>query len=119
MEQYVSLINCHGYDAMVRRYILQYVFPKGANNTPDRAVIDAAVPQIKSQLEVFDRAYGPRNLLAGDTVTLADLLLAPIIFSLGMFPEGKVLLAGAPNVTRAHAWMAERPSFKSTMPKLG
>jgi len=119
MEQYASLINCHGYDAMVRRYVLQYVFPKGANNTPDRAVIDVAVPQIKSQLEVFDRAYGPRNLLAGDTVTLADLLLAPIIFYLGMFPEGKTLLAGAPNVTRAHAWMAERPSFKSTMPKLG
>jgi hypothetical protein len=47
------------------------------------------------------------------------MLPAPIIFYLGMFPEGK-MLAGAPNVTRgAHAWMAERPSFKSTIPKLG
>ena len=119
MEQYVSLINCHGYDAMIRRYVLQYVFPKGPDGAPDRAVIDKAVPEIKSQLAVLDRAYGPRNLLVGDTVTLADLLLAPIVFYLGMFPESKALLAVVPNVSRAHAAMAERESFKTTMPKLG
>jgi glutathione S-transferase len=113
-EQYASLINCHAYDAMVRRYVLQYVFAR--NNAPDRAVIDKAVPEIKSLLAVFDRAYGPRNTLAGDTVTLADLLLAPIVFYLGKFPESKALLAGVPNVSRAHAWITERPSFKATAP---
>jgi len=119
MEQYVSLINCHGYDAMIRRYVLQYIFPRGADNGPDRAVIDKAVPEIKSLLEVLDRAYGPRNTLVGDTVTLADLLLAPIVFYLGNFPESKALLSGVPNLFRAHAWMAERPSFKATAPKVG
>jgi len=118
MEQWVSLIDCHSYDAMVRRYVLQYLFPKGPNGAPDRAVIDAAVPEIKSQLEVLDRGYGSRNVLVGDAVSMADLLLAPIVFYLGMFPEAKTLLAGAPNVTRAHAWIAERPSFKATMPPL-
>lgn len=119
MEQYVSLVNCHGYDAMIRRYVLQYVFPKGSDGTPDRGVIDKALPEIKSQLEVLDLAYGPRNVLAGAAVTLADLLLAPIIFYLLLFPEGKTLLAAAPNVVRAHAAMAERESFKVTAPKLG
>ncbi len=47
MEQYVSLINCHGYDAMIRRYVLQYVFPKGAGGAPDRGVIDKVLPEIK------------------------------------------------------------------------
>lgn len=119
MEQYVSLINCHGYDAMVRRYVLQYVFPKGPGGTPDRGVIDKALPEIKALLEVLDLAYGPRILLAGPSVTLADLLLAPIIFYLPQFPEGKTLLAAAPNVVRAHAAIAERESFKATAPKLG
>jgi glutathione S-transferase len=118
MEQWVSMINSHAYDSMVRCYVLQYIFPKGANGAPDRAVIDAAVPQIKAQLEALDRAYGSGNVLVGDAVSMADLLLAPIVFYLGMFPEGKSLLAGVPNVTRAHAWMAERPSFKATMPPL-
>ena len=119
MEQWVSLINCHAYDAMVRRYVLQYVFPKGANGAPDRAVIDSAMPDIKSQLEALNHAYGSRNVLVADAVSMADLFLAPIVFYLGMFPEGKTLLADAPNVTRAQAWIAERPSFKATMPTLG
>jgi glutathione S-transferase len=119
MEQYVSLINCHIYDAMVRRYVLQYVFPKGAGGAPDRGVIDKALPDIRSQLEVLDLAYGSRNLLAGAAVTLADLLLAPILFYLAQFPEGKTLLAAAPNVVRAHAAIAERESFRATAPKLG
>ena len=104
---------------MIRRYVLQYVFPKGAGGAPDRGVIDKVLPEIKSYLDVLDLAYGPRDVLAGAAVTMADLLLAPIIFYLPLFPEGKALLAGAPNVVRAHAAMADRESFKATAPKLG
>ena len=52
-------------------------------------------------------------------VTMADLFLAPIVFYLGMFPESKALLEKVPNLSRAHAAIAERESFKATMPKLG
>jgi glutathione S-transferase len=119
MEQWVSVINCHGYDAMIRRYVLQYVFPKGEGGAPDRKTIDAALPEIERLLVTLDKAYGKRNFLVGATVTMADLLLAPIVFYLGMFPESKALLAKSPNVSRAHATMSERESFKATMPKLG
>src|SRR5207244_2585536 len=70
MEQWTSLYNSHCYDAMVRRYLLQYIFPKGADGKPDRTTIDGAVPDIEKQLGVFDRAYGDRNVLGGDTLTL-------------------------------------------------
>ena len=118
MEQWVSLINCHAYDAMVRRYVLQYVFPKGANGAPDRAVIDCG--RAADQGPSRRPGSGLRNARSacGQHRHMADLLLAPIVFYLGMFPEGKTLLAGAPNVTRAYAWMAERPSFKATIPAL-
>ena len=119
MEQWVSMINCHGYDAMVRRYVLQYVFPKGEGGAPDRKTIDAALPEIEHLLGTLDKTYGKRNFLVGDAVTMADLFLAPIVPYLGMFPESKALLAKAPNVSRAHAAIAERESFKATMPKMG
>jgi glutathione S-transferase len=117
MEQWVSMINCHGYDAMVRRYVLQYVFPKGEGGAPDRKTIDAALPEIGELLEILDKAYGQRNFLVGDKVTMADLFLAPIVVYLGMFPESKALLAKVSNVSRAHAAISERESFKATMPK--
>jgi glutathione S-transferase len=118
MEQWTSAISFYCYDAMVRRYVLQYIFPKAGGGAPDRATIDAAVPAIKMQLGIFDQAYGPRNVLVGDTLTLPDLLLAPIVFYVGRFPEGKAMLAEAPNVSRAHAWIAARPSFRETTPEL-
>jgi glutathione S-transferase len=119
MEQWISTINSYCYDAMVRRYVLQYVFPRGEGGKPDREVIDAALVEIEQQLGVLDRAYGERDTLAGDRITIADLLLAPIVFYLQAFPEGKALVAKFPNVRRAHAAIAQRPSFTATMPPLG
>ncbi|VVD80655.1 glutathione S-transferase [Pandoraea terrae] len=118
-EQWISLINCHAYDAMVRRYVLQYVFPKGENGQPDRAVIDAALPEIASQLAVLDQAYGERDYLVGTTVSMADLFVAPVLAYVGMFPEGAALLEKSPNVQRGQAVMRDRPSFAATQPQLG
>ncbi|MBV8272970.1 MAG: SRPBCC domain-containing protein [Cupriavidus sp.] len=115
-EQWISLINCHAYDAMVRRYVLQYVFPKGEDGQPDRKTIDAALPEIEKQLDVFEQAYGGRDFLAGNTLTMADLFLAPIVEYLGHFPETAAMLESRPNIRRAHAAMRARPSFSATQP---
>ncbi len=118
-EQWISLVNCHAYDAMVRRYVLQYVFPKGENGQPDRAVIDAALPEIARHLDTLEQAYGERDYLVGTAMSMADLFLAPILAYVGMFPEGAALLEKCPNVQRAHAAMRQRPSFAATQPQLG
>lgn len=119
-EQWISVINCHAYDAIARRYLLQYVFPKGENGQPDRAVIDAAVPDIDAQLAAFDAAYGDRDYLVGNAMSMADLFLAPLVYYLGLgkFPEGDTLLAKRPNVRRAQRVMSERESFKATVPQI-
>ncbi|AJC21563.1 SRPBCC domain-containing protein [Pandoraea pulmonicola] len=114
VAQWISLINCHAYDAMVRRYVLQYLFPKGDGGGPDRAVIEAALPEIAAQLAAFDKAYGERDYLVENDVTMADLFLAPILAYVGMFPEGEALLKQYPNVQRGQRVMAERKSFIAT-----
>ena len=119
MEQWVSAHNDYINPAMLRRYVLQYIFPKGPDGQPDRAAIDEALPEIEKQLGILDAAYGARNFLVGDSVTLADLFVAPTLFYVGVMPEGETLLAGAPNVKRACAAMAERQSFTATLPPMG
>ena len=116
-EQWISLITCHAYEAMVRRYVLQYVFPKGEGGQPDRAVIDGAVPEIDAHLAVLDAAYGDRDYLVGTNVSMADLFLAPILAYVGKFPEGAALLEKRRNVQRAQRVMRERPSFIATQPQ--
>ena len=119
MEQWISSFNDYLHPVMIRRYVLQYVFPKGPDGQPDRAVIDEAVPDIAKQFAILDKTYGGRNFLVGDTVTLADLFLAPTLFYISVMPEGESLLAGAPNLKRACAAMAERKSFADTLPPMG
>jgi glutathione S-transferase len=117
-EQWISLINCHAYDAMVKRYVLQYVFPKGEGGQPDRAVIDAAIPEIDAHLAVFDAAYGDRDYLVGTSLSMADLFLAPILAAVGRFAEGAALLEKRPSIRRGQRIMRERPSFIATQPVL-
>ena len=110
-EQFISAFNSYMDRALVRDYVLHYVFPRGADGKPDRVAIEAAVPQIRKALAVLDAAYGERDYLIGEAPTLPDLLLAPAIAYLGLFPEGKELLAQHANVRRAHEVFAARPSF--------
>jgi glutathione S-transferase len=118
-EQWISAINCYCYDAMVRRYVLQYFFPKGKDGAPDRSVIDAAVPEIDKQLALFEKAYGEADYLTGSSLAMADLFLAPLVFYLGLYPESTALLEKYPRVRHGHEVMRARPSFVATTPKLG
>ena len=116
-EQWVSAINAYLYGAMIRRYVLQYLVPKGRDGQPDRAVIDASVKEMTEQLGILDRAYGDNDFLAGRAPSMADLLLAPILYYVEQFPEGVELLPKYPNVVRAQGVIRSRASFRDTAPE--
>ena len=115
-EQWISAFNAYMDRAFIRDYVLTYVFPSGPEGKPDRSKIEAAVPAVRKALAALEAGYGGRDYLVGESPTLADMLLAPAIVYLGQFPEGADLLGGSPNVRRAHAIMAARPSFLATKP---
>jgi glutathione S-transferase len=118
-EQWVSAVNCYLYDTMIRRYVLPYLFPKGEGNQPDRAVIDQAVGEMPSQLAALEKAYTSRDWLAGPRLSFADLFVAPILYAIEQFPEGRRLLTDMPAIRRAQAVIRQRPSFVSTGPQPG
>jgi glutathione S-transferase len=118
-EQWVSAVHCHLYDTMVKRCILQYVFPKGDDGRPDRTIIDAAAKEMPAQLAALERAYARGDFLAGERVSFADLFVAPILAAFEQTPEGARLLADMPNIQRAQATLRQRPSFTSTDPARG
>jgi len=115
-EQWVSGVHCYLYNSMIVRYVLQYVFPKGPDGTPDQAAIDGAMEDVKKHLAILDRAYGSSNYLVGGQPTIADLLIAPIVFYVQNMPGGKELLEPFAGVRRGQTVMAERESFRATLP---
>lgn len=116
MEQWISVVRDYVYDAMIRRFVLQFVFPKGPDGRPDNTVIGAALTDIEHQLTVFDAALGDKPFLLGEQPTLADLFLAPILYYVVRMPKGRGLVGACPNVARSIEAMAARPSMAATEP---
>lgn len=116
MHQIVSIANQYFYDSAVPGYLLQYIFPSGPNNTPNREIIDRTIPEVRKVLEVLDRELGSRKWLAGDSMSLADLFVGPLLIACGMFPEGEKLMAGLENLGRLKGQLLAEPKFMSVAP---
>jgi glutathione S-transferase len=115
-EQWVSSVHCYLYNSMIVRYVLEYVFPKGPDGKPDQTTIAGALENARKHLAILDRAYGSGSYLVGSQPTIADLLIAPIVFYVGRMPGGKELLEPFGAVRRGQDAMAERESFRATLP---
>ncbi len=115
-EQWVSLVNTKMDGTLVRSYLLNYIFPKTGDGSPDRKVIDAVVPAVQKEIELLDRTVAKGGYLAGDSFTLADINVMPILAYLKNFPESGSAIAAAKSLSAYYDRLAARPSFQRTMP---
>ena len=114
--QWESAIHDYLIPTLGRRYILQYLFPKGPDGQPDRAVIDAALVDARRYLAAVSEALEPGPFFFGAQPSIPDLLLVPTLAYLEAMPEGPELLAAAPPLRRLLEAMKGRGSFQRTVP---
>ena len=116
MIQWMSAINDYFYGDIVRGCVLEYVFPSGPDGQPDRRKIETGLEAARHHFDVADEALAQTSCLAGGALSLADILLAPIVFYAAGLPEGGPLMAERKNLGRWFAELSARPSFKATVP---
>jgi glutathione S-transferase len=116
MEQWISAINAYYDNAIMRRLVLQYIFPSGADGKPDRAIVDKAAEDVKKQIAILDASLVPGPYLCGADISLADLLLCPIMAYLSQTPEGGEILKTTKNIPRAGQAIGQRKSYIDTVP---
>jgi glutathione S-transferase len=116
-EQWVSFVNTSVDRTLIRTYLYVYLAAKG--RTPDRAAIDAVMPEVREQLGILDRAVAATGHLVEDQFTFADINLLPILFYIRRTPEGGEALAGARHLSAYYDTHAARPSFARTVPPVG
>jgi glutathione S-transferase len=80
----------------------------------DEVAIEAAMPMARTCIAELDRLLGPQLFLAGDGISIADLILAPQVDFLAETPEGKSLLADT-GLSRWLSRMNERSSMRATL----
>lgn len=114
MEQYISVHNAYFYGHAVRQYAFRYIF--AGDKGPDREAIEASLPALGRDLDLLDAGYGESAWIAGEDMSLADLMIMPVIGTVASFPEGAELVGARPHLSRAFATMKERDSYNSALP---
>jgi glutathione S-transferase len=119
MNQAMSVIASYGYPCLISQIFMQRAVMPMIGNAPDEAAIAAALPKAETALGALEQLIDGNRYLAGDRLSLADLLLIPIYDYVRQTPEGEKLLQATPNLRRWWDEVRTRPSVEKTRPKLG
>ena len=119
MDQILAIVDAYGYPSMITGVVMQRLVQPMMGGVADEAVIAAARPRAETTVRELARLMGDAPWLAGDALSLADLLLAPIIAYFKETPEGQAMLK--PHAGLTHWWeaMAARPTMQRTAPRFG
>jgi glutathione S-transferase len=119
VEQWISFVNTVTDPAIIRQYVVPgYIIPGMAQKAPDRACIEAAMPNVEKQLGILEKAVTGRTWLVGDTLTLADINVIPILAGAVRFPESAAAMEKYPNLKAYYDLHAQRPSVRDTAPPM-
>jgi len=119
MAQAINIIGGYAYPALIGQIFIQRAVMPMVGNTADEDAIAAAIPQAETAVAALEKLIDGNAYLAGDRLSLADLLLIPVYDYVAQIPEGQQILAKAPNLQRWWETVRSRPSVAKTRPTLG
>ena len=116
MAQWISIANAYFYAQVVPAYVFEYIFPKGEGGTVRKDKVAEALPAIQKTVNLMNEALADGPFILGASISLADLFIGPLLFGLANLPEGKEMVAAAPNVARLRDALLEVDGFMSSAP---
>jgi glutathione S-transferase len=112
MNQLAGISDCYFFGQTSVRISFQRIVVPMIGGTPDEAMIAAAKPDAANCVRAIESLMA-EPYLAGDEVSIADLMLAPHIFYFSITPEGREIMGGG-KLQRWIERMQARPSLRNT-----
>ena len=115
MDQLLNIHDCYlfrgvgdtlGFERTVK--------PRLMGMPADEAIVEAAMPHAQRVFDELARMLGQQPFMVGDRITLADLLIAPLMDFFVSSPEWPVLTAAHGNLDEWLTRMNQRDSMRST-----
>lgn len=115
-EQWISALNCYGYDAIVRGFALNhFIIPSIRGQEPNLEGIDESVARLNSTLDKIESGFaGP--WFVGGAISLADLFLGPMLATAVACPHGAEAINAHPKLAAFLAAINDRPTYLSIQP---
>ena len=114
MNQLMGIVDWYLFPQVSMTITFNRVVAPRFNKPVDEQKVVQAIPNARICIGEISRLLDGHSWMAGDTLSLADLLLAPQLSMLALAPEGAQLLREHENLS---AWLARveaRPSMRAT-----
>ncbi|MCK8516884.1 glutathione S-transferase family protein [Methylonatrum kenyense] len=114
MRQWMNVIDNYLYPDVVGTLVWQRVVNPRMDQPCDEQAVRDGMPVVRKHFGLLNAALENAKWLAGDTISVADFYLAPIMAYVAMTPEAERLLADHPQVARWWEAFQQRESFIQT-----
>jgi glutathione S-transferase len=114
MEQVMNITDWYVMQQISRVITFGRVVAPRFGMPVDEAKIADAVPEARRCIAEVTRLLDGQSYMAGDRISLADLLLAPHLSMFAEAPEGAAILEDHPSLQGWLARMEARPSMQAT-----
>jgi glutathione S-transferase len=116
MNQIMGVVDAYLAPSLVGGVLHPRIVAPRLGLPTDEAKVKASLPQVKLCLGEIARLAGDQQFLAGDALTLADLMVIPPLIYFKKFPEGAAQLAELPTLAAWVNRMETRQSLQVTRP---
>ena len=121
VDQWTGMLSLYVDQALVRRYLLELVFPKGEGGAVREEAVAAAQPEVVRLLSLLEQQLSQGDYLVGDDFTIADAIAAPMLDYLAGMPVAKDFLGETPRLMAYIERLRARPAAARVLvaPDLG
>lgn len=116
MAQIISIVDNYTYGPVIG-LCEQRIFAPMMGGEPDEAAIEAFLPDVQKCISTLENLVDGNSYLAGDTLSLADLHLAPVFAYFTTTPDSAAVLADKPGLRNWWESMKTRESMVNTEPQ--
>ena len=116
MNQLIGIVDAYAWPSIAGTILYNRMLVPRQGGVANEAAVAAALPRARLCLAEIDRLMADHRFLTGAHVSLADLMVIPILYYFGEVTEGRRLLAEHPKLEDWVRHMTERQSFLVTKP---
>jgi glutathione S-transferase len=116
MNQIMGIVDAYLAPSLVGGVLYPRIVAPRLGLPSDEAKVQESLPQVRQCLGEIARLAGDAEFLAGETLSLADLMVIPPLIYFQKFAEGAAQLAELPMLAAWARRMEERQSVQVTRP---
>jgi glutathione S-transferase len=116
MSQIMGIVDAYAWPAIARDILVNRVLAPRLGLPVDEEAVAAALPRARLCISEIARLMGEQPFLAGERVSLADLMVIPVLYYFSRVPEGEAPIAEHPDLRAWIGRMEQRQSFQVTKP---